>query len=200
MSDRNDQRRPGGAEWQWQEVVVRWGDVGTRIATLWRQPLAPPAPIRLQRVAQPVMQATLAALPELPVVGRGPIRPGAAVQIWTCNGWENQRFTWERNGQISSGGLCLDIENADRDDGGKLIVWPCSGSANQRWRARGRDIVSDLKGADADGDGKLAFKEVVVARMAYFDAADANNDDQLSMQECVDHQRRLGGAGGKAKK
>ena len=51
MSDRNDQRRPGGAEWQWQEVVVRWGDVGTRIATLWRQPLAPPAPIRLQRVA-----------------------------------------------------------------------------------------------------------------------------------------------------
>jgi hypothetical protein len=78
--------------------------------------------------------------------GRGPIRPGAAVQIWTCNGWENQRFTWERNGQISSGGLCLDIENADRNDGGKLIVWPCSGSVNQRWRARGRDIVSDLNG------------------------------------------------------
>lgn len=63
-----------------------------------------------------------------------------------------------------------------------------------------RGMVERLKRADADGDGKLAFQEVVGARMAYFDAADANNDDQLSMQECIDHQRRLGGAGGKGKK
>jgi hypothetical protein len=78
--------------------------------------------------------------------GRGPIRPGAAVQIWSCHGRENQRFFWGRNGQISSGGLCLDIENANRNDGAKLIVWPCSGAPNQRWRARGSNIVSDLNG------------------------------------------------------
>ena len=42
-------------------------------------------------------------------------------------------------------GLAL-LANSNRNDGGKLIVWPCSGAANQRWRARGRDIVSDLNG------------------------------------------------------
>ena len=55
----------------------------------------------------------------------------------------------------------------------------------------GRGTMERLKIADTDGDGKLSFKEVVAARMAFFDAADANSDDQLSMQECVDHQRRL---------
>ena len=76
----------------------------------------------------------------------GTIRPGSAVQIWTCNGQWNQRFNWGRNGEISMGNLCLDIENANPNDGGRLIVWQCSGAANQRWRARGRDIVSDLNG------------------------------------------------------
>lgn len=64
----------------------------------------------------------------------------------------------------------------------------------------GRGIVERLKSADTDADGKLSFKEVVTARMAYFEAADTNNDDQLSMQECVDHQRKMTGLAGKAKK
>ncbi len=76
----------------------------------------------------------------------GAIHPGSAVQIWTCNGPLNQRFNWGRNGEIAMGNLCLDIANANANDGAHLIVWPCSGAANQRWRARGRDIVSDLNG------------------------------------------------------
>lgn len=64
----------------------------------------------------------------------------------------------------------------------------------------GRGMVERLKNADTDGDGKLSFKEVVIARMAYFEAADTNNDLQLSMQECVDHQRKLTGTTGGTKK
>lgn len=60
----------------------------------------------------------------------------------------------------------------------------------------GRNLMDRLKTADADGDGRLSFKEVVVARMSFFDAADINNDDQLSIQECIDHQRRSRAAGG----
>lgn len=76
----------------------------------------------------------------------GQIRPGARAQIWACNGQENQRFNWGRNGEIAVGNLCLDIENANPNDGAQLIVWPCSGARNQRWQARGRDIVSALNG------------------------------------------------------
>jgi hypothetical protein len=62
-----------------------------------------------------------------------------------------------------------------------------------------RGTVDRLKSADADRDGKLSFKEVVMARMAYFEAADTNNDDRLSMQECIDHQRKMMRYPGKAK-
>jgi hypothetical protein len=64
----------------------------------------------------------------------------------------------------------------------------------------GKDMIERLKSADTDGDGKLTFKEVVKARMAYFEAADTNNDDRISMQECIDHQRKMAKATGKAKK
>lgn len=64
----------------------------------------------------------------------------------------------------------------------------------------GRGMIERLKRADTDGDGKLSFKEVVKARMAYFEAADVNNDDRLSMQECVDYQRKMLEALGKVKK
>lgn len=63
-----------------------------------------------------------------------------------------------------------------------------------------RDLVERLKMTDADGDRKLSFKEVVVARMAYFEAGDTNHDDQLSIQECIDHQRKMTGLAGKTKK
>ena len=76
----------------------------------------------------------------------GRIGPGSAVQIWACNGGPNQRFSWGRNGEIAIGNLCLDIENANPNDGGRMIVWQCSGAPNQRWQARGRDIVSQLNG------------------------------------------------------
>lgn len=64
----------------------------------------------------------------------------------------------------------------------------------------GSGMIERLRRADTNGDGRLSFKEVVVARMAYFDAADTQQDDRLSMTECVDHQRKMAGASGKARK
>jgi len=54
----------------------------------------------------------------------------------------------------------------------------------------GKGRLKRLSAIDKDGDGKLSFKEVVESRMAYFDAADANSDDQLSIQECVAFERQ----------
>ena len=46
-------------------------------------------------------------------------------------------------------------------------------------------ILKMLKIADKDGDGKLSFREVVERRMAFFDAADFDKDDRLSMTEVI---------------
>jgi hypothetical protein len=54
----------------------------------------------------------------------------------------------------------------------------------------GKGRVRRLAAADKDGDGKLSFKEVVEARMAYFEAADADNNDLLSVQECVAFEKK----------
>lgn len=54
----------------------------------------------------------------------------------------------------------------------------------------GKGRIKRLAAADKDGDGKLSFKEVVEARMAYFEAADADNNDLLSVQECVAFEKK----------
>lgn len=53
----------------------------------------------------------------------------------------------------------------------------------------GKGALRRLAAADKDADGKLSFSEVVQARMAYFEAADGNQDDALSLQECIAYER-----------
>lgn len=54
----------------------------------------------------------------------------------------------------------------------------------------GKGRIKRLTATDKDGDGKLSFKEVVEARMAYFEAADADNNDLLSVPECVAFEKK----------
>ena len=42
-----------------------------------------------------------------------------------------------------------------------------------------------MRRVDTDGDGRLSFREVVVARMKYFDEADTNRDDLISLEEAL---------------
>lgn len=98
-------------------------------------------------------------------VADGRLRPGAPVQLYSCHGRENQRFTWGRGGEIlTPNRLCLDIQNANPNDGARLIVWNCSGARNQRWHARGGTIVSQLNGKCVDVfEGQFRNGQPVVA-------------------------------------
>ncbi|CAN7490350.1 EF-hand domain-containing protein [Acidovorax sp. LjRoot194] len=58
----------------------------------------------------------------------------------------------------------------------------------------GKGRVKRLAASDKDGDGKLSFKEVVETRMAYFEAADTNQNDELSIDECVAYERQRRGS------
>ncbi|MBV7454141.1 hypothetical protein KW843_06640 [Acidovorax sp. sif1233] len=65
---------------------------------------------------------------------------------------------------------------------------PLSGLANVPRMGKGR--LKRLAATDKDGDGRLSFKEVVETRMAYFEAADTDQNDELSLQECVAYERQ----------
>lgn len=54
-----------------------------------------------------------------------------------------------------------------------------------------RRALERLRQADRDNDGRLSFKEVVAARMAMFDAADADGSDSISVDECVAQERKM---------
>jgi hypothetical protein len=52
-------------------------------------------------------------------------------------------------------------------------------------------MLASLRRADSDGDGRLSFKEVVAARMAAFEAADTDGNDELSPAEIEAYDARL---------
>lgn len=62
----------------------------------------------------------------------------------------------------------------------------------------GKGRLKRLAASDKDGDGRLSFKEVVETRMAYFEAADTDQNDQLSIDECVAYERQRRAQNGKA--
>ena len=61
---------------------------------------------------------------------------GTKVQVWDCNGWDNQRWTLYSDGTIRSShdGRCLDEDvSSATHNGTKVQVWDCNGWNNQKW-------------------------------------------------------------------
>ncbi|QLJ04444.1 ricin-type beta-trefoil lectin domain protein [Streptomyces sp. NEAU-sy36] len=63
---------------------------------------------------------------------------GTQVQIWTCGGGANQRWTHNSSQQLTvySGGsqMCLDAFDNQTTPGTKVEIWQCNGQSNQQWR------------------------------------------------------------------
>jgi chitinase len=95
---------------------------------------------------------------------------GTAVEITTCAGTPNQKFTTTSSGQIQvtigSVTNCLDASSSGTANGTKLIIWPCHSGTNQRWThnadnslrgvASGRCV--DINGSNtANGTGAVLW-------------------------------------------
>ena len=60
---------------------------------------------------------------------------GAAVNIWDCNGQDNQALDFTSAGELRVyGNKCLDVNGRGTADGTAVIIWSCNGQANQKWR------------------------------------------------------------------
>ncbi|MCL6667832.1 arabinofuranosidase catalytic domain-containing protein, partial [Streptomyces panaciradicis] len=59
---------------------------------------------------------------------------GAAVPLWDCQTYaEDQHWTHNPDGSLSTLGRCLDIENNGTTGGAKLELWDCNGVGGQKW-------------------------------------------------------------------
>eukprot|EP01083_Nonionella_stella_P198554 728873_1 len=59
---------------------------------------------------------------------------GAKVQMWDCNGADQQQWYIEGNAIKSSNGKCLDVHVPDiTNDGGKIQIWDCNGQPQQQF-------------------------------------------------------------------
>ncbi|MDH6133831.1 hypothetical protein P3T37_003229 [Kitasatospora sp. MAA4] len=87
---------------------------------------------------------------------------GGVVQLWDCNGWNNQVWDWVPstvNGagwytiQNDHGGQCLDGDlNGIPNNGAKVQLWGCNGWNNQQWAWGGATLVNGTGGQCLDGD------------------------------------------------
>jgi len=68
--------------------------------------------------------------------------PGAAVQIWGCNGGTNQQWALTAAGELRTlaGTRCLDVRGAGTAPGTPVISFTCNGQSNQRWTVAGNTI------------------------------------------------------------
>jgi glucose/arabinose dehydrogenase len=68
--------------------------------------------------------------------------PGAAVQIWSCNGGSNQQWTLTAAGELRTlgGTRCLDAQGAATAPGTPVVSYTCNGQSNQRWTVVGNTI------------------------------------------------------------
>lgn len=70
-------------------------------------------------------------------------RNGARVQLWSCNGQDQQLWSIKNGNVISLAGKCLDVHLPElRTNGGRVQVWHCNGSIQQRWVRTDRQIRS----------------------------------------------------------
>lgn len=62
---------------------------------------------------------------------------GARVQLWACNGSDQQLWFIRGGRVVSFAGKCLDLAFPDlRKNGGHIQVWDCNGSIQQHWAPR----------------------------------------------------------------
>ncbi|MGI5159081.1 lectin [Microbispora sp. CA-102843] len=91
---------------------------------------------------------------------------GAQVQIWDCNGQNNQQWTSTSAGELRVyGGKCLDVNGAGTADGTAVIIWDCNGQNNQKWRLNSDGSITAVganKCLDVYNNGTANGSKVII--------------------------------------
>ncbi|GAB1694470.1 ricin-type beta-trefoil lectin domain protein [Krasilnikovia sp. M28-CT-15] len=92
----------------------------------------------------------------------GPVHNGTKVQMWRCNDYDNELWTYYSDLTIQSSydGRCLEASRKTAfKNGGKVQVWTCNGRTNQQWYMYSDGtIVNAYSGLCLEAARKTAFK------------------------------------------
>jgi len=81
---------------------------------------------------------------------------GNPIQIYTCNGGNNQAWTLATDGTLRILGKCADITGSSTANGAKIELWSCDGAASQQWRlGAGGILVNPVSGRCLDDTGSI---------------------------------------------
>ena len=69
--------------------------------------------------------------------------PGAAVQVYACNGGQNQQWEVDAAGEIRTfgGTRCLDVAGQSTALEAPVVSWTCNGQDNQKWVVNGNGTI-----------------------------------------------------------
>lgn len=78
---------------------------------------------------------------------------GTAVQIWNCYGSPAQKYSWMADGSIrafpSTTPMCLGTAGTGQD-GDRIVIQTCNGSAQQKWTATSANEIRGINGKCLD--------------------------------------------------
>lgn len=72
------------------------------------------------------------------------------VQLWACNGGDNQKWTIDSDGTVQYQDRCLDVADAGTENGTKVQIYGCNGTGAQQWTVRGTMLVNAPSGRCLD--------------------------------------------------
>ncbi|ATB43575.1 Streptogrisin-C precursor (Serine protease C) [Cystobacter fuscus] len=89
---------------------------------------------------------------------------GVQLQMWTCNGTNAQKFTWD-GARLKIGGKCMDVSGASTANGTRIQLANCNGNRAQDFTlSPAGDLVSyladkcvDIEGFNANDGAKLSI-------------------------------------------
>jgi hypothetical protein len=71
---------------------------------------------------------------------------GTQVQLWDCNGQDNQSWTYTSGKQLMVyGNKCLDAYGQGTSNGTQVIIWDCNGQANQQWNVNSNGTITGVQ-------------------------------------------------------
>lgn len=75
---------------------------------------------------------------------------GTALQQYTCNGTDAQRFVYTAEGQLRPKGdtkYCADVDGGKGKQGAKLNIWDCDGGESEKWAISSAGLFANRAGS-----------------------------------------------------
>ncbi|GII81635.1 alpha-N-arabinofuranosidase [Sphaerisporangium rufum] len=91
---------------------------------------------------------------------------GTQLQLWDCNGGNNQRWTYTSAKQLTVyGNKCLDTSGGGTGNGTAVVIWDCTGQAGQQWNVNSNGTITNVRSGlclDANGAGTANGTKIII--------------------------------------